>query len=74
MFKIELAIDFSFWGYLRDKVYSHQPTSLVHLKVVIKEEVQKLPLQYYENICLQAVPHRLEECRKNNGQLIEPFL
>ena len=66
--------DFSFWGCLRDRVYKRRPTTLQQLKEIITDETSKFPLEYYESICLNAVAYRLEECRKNSGQLIEPFI
>ena len=67
-------LDFSFWGCLRHNVYKHRPNTLIELKQVIKEEVKKFSLDYFQKICLDTVPTRMEECRKSSGQTIEPFL
>ena len=66
--------DFSFWGCLRDNVYKRKPTTINQLKDYINEAIKTLSLEYYSKICLDEVQYRIEECRKNNGQLIEPFI
>ena len=66
-------LDFSLWGVLRDKVYSNAPTTLEALKQTISNELVKLPIEYFDKICTSAVVSRLEDCRRNSGQLIEPF-
>ena len=67
-------LDFSFWGCLRDNVYKHRPNTIISLKNAIKVEVQNFSLEYFQKICLEAVPKRMEECRKNSGKSMEPFL
>ena len=71
---INIRIDCSFWGCLRDKVYRRKPTTILQLKEFIKDEIGTFSLEYYKKTCLDQVLFRIEECRKNNGQLIEPFL
>ena len=69
-----LVLDFSYWGILRDNVYHLKPKNLIELKSIIKEEVAKFTIDYYQKVCLETVWYRIEECRKNSGQLIEPFI
>ena len=69
-----ILTDFSFWGCLRDKVYRRKPATIVQLKEFIMQEIGTFSLEYYKKICLDEVLYRVEECRKNNGQLIEPFI
>ena len=73
IFLFKIPIDFSFWGCLRDKIYRRKPVTISQLKDFIKEEISTFSLEYYKKICLDQVLFRIEECRKNNGQLIEPF-
>ena len=67
-------LDFSFWGVIRDKIYSRAPNTIAQLKQFITEEIHSLPLDYYTKICTSAVLSRLQECKENGGQLIEPFI
>jgi len=37
--------DFSLWGYLKEKVFKHQPHTLEELKERIREEIDAIPVK-----------------------------
>jgi hypothetical protein len=48
------------WGYLKSKVYTHQPENLQALKDAIRQEIAAIPSAMTEQV-MQAFRNRLEE-------------
>ncbi|CAK9805746.1 hypothetical protein ANTPLA_LOCUS4646 [Anthophora plagiata] len=59
-------MDFFLWGYLKSRVYSSNPRSLIQLKENIRIEMAAIT----ETTCrtvLRNCTSRLEECREREG-------
>lgn len=65
--------DFFLWGYLKDRVYVGNPTTLQQLEEAILTEIARIPPDFLLNT-VQAFPKRLQLVIDNNGGHVEPLL
>lgn len=66
-------LDFFLWGYLKDKVYATQPTSLDDLIQRIKNACETIS-SYMLNSVYESIPQRFEYCINNGGKQFEHML
>lgn len=67
-------LDFFLWGYLKQKIYSHnRPENLQELRVNIEELARNIPPDMLANT-LENFYHRLECCLQKQGGIFEPSL
>ena len=64
------APDFFLWGYLKNEVYKHPIQSQEHLREVITEEFNRIPVQMCRAAC-ENVSLRLQACIDLNGGQID---
>ena len=66
------AADFFLWGYLKEKVYSHEISSIRSLKLCIKTEVKKMNQNksLIEKV-YQSFRTRINDCIKSNGKYLD---
>ena len=62
-------LDFFVWGYLKDKVFAHTPSSIFELCCSISFEVLNIPLEFIQN-AVDSVISRLLVFKNNEGQTI----
>ena len=67
------VMDFSIWGYLKDRVYSHQPTTLDELELALFLEAQQIPKEMIEKACL-SVYERVEMCIAAEGDNVDNIM
>uniref|UniRef100_A0AAF5I442 Uncharacterized protein n=1 Tax=Strongyloides stercoralis TaxID=6248 RepID=A0AAF5I442_STRER len=65
--------DYFLWGYLKDKVYSHNIANLENLKNAITEELTNIPLQMIKK-AVDNIVKRCKKCIEYNGDHFEMFL
>lgn len=65
-------LDFFLWGYLKDKVYFQQSTSLDHLKQLIIEACNSLTFEMLESVTT-GIMERYEKCSTNHGGHFEQY-
>ena len=65
-------MDFFFWGYLKNKVYSHTIDNMDELKEAITYTAQHIPRDFFQKVC-ESVPARLDLVIRENGGHIENF-
>ena len=53
--------DLFLWGYLKDQVYVHRPSTITQLKEQIERACAMIPVEMCTKVC-QKVPHRLKQC------------
>ena len=59
--------DFFLWGYVKSKVYEHQPSTLEHLKAAITEEINAIPHNMLERVMVNF-RERLQNCIDIDGR------
>ena len=64
------VVDFFLWGYLKEKVFERNPSSLAELKRFIKEEFHKIPQEMIARAC-RSVKTRYELCIELEGKQIK---
>ena len=64
--------DFFLWGYLKDKVYAHPIQNLEHLRAVIVEEFNNIPIDMIRKAC-ENVQLRLQACIDIDGAQVDYF-
>jgi hypothetical protein len=62
--------DFFMWGYLKDKVYAHTINNLEHLREVIVEEFNAVPIDFCRKAC-ENVKLRLQACIDVGGGQVD---
>ena len=65
--------DFFLWGYLKDKVYRHQPTTMDALKIAITHEIRSIDHDILHNV-IDGFESRLHAVIDVEGAHIEPCL
>lgn len=65
--------DFFLWGYLKDRVYSGNPQTLIELEAAITEQINLIPNEMLQKT-ISSFPRRLQMVVEKNGGHIEPFL
>lgn len=63
-------LDFYFWGYIRDIVYSQKPTTVENMKNRIRQACRNINVDVLEKV-RNDFHHRLELCIQVNGQVFE---
>jgi hypothetical protein len=58
--------DFFLWGYVKDKVYAKNPSTINELKNGIVEVIQQIPREMCETV-RRSVEGRLRQCVKAKG-------
>ena len=62
--------DVFLWGYLKDKVYKHAIQNEAHLRQVIIEEFNSIPVEFSRKAC-ENVRLRLQACIDLNGAEVD---
>lgn len=60
------APDFFLWGYLKDRVYTHRPTTIQELKVNIHQEIEQITQEVCQHV-MQNVIARARICAASRG-------
>ncbi|PNF42181.1 hypothetical protein B7P43_G07315 [Cryptotermes secundus] len=65
--------DFFLWGYLKEKVYANPIDSVKHLREVIFQEFNKVPVNMCRKAC-ENVALRLQACADLGGAQVDQHL
>lgn len=66
-------LDFSLWGYIKNIVYNHPPTTVEDMRLRIIRAFEEAPVQMLRNI-QASYARRLEFCLNENGHHFEHLL
>ena len=63
-------LDFSLWGYLKDKVYATKPTTVANIREAIEHECAQIPTELLYDVS-DSVAWRCQQCQDQNGGQFE---
>ena len=66
-------LDFFFWGYLKERVYSDNPNTLDKLKQNNTQEIAAIPKAMLERV-IGCLTNRLLECKRRKGGHLEDVI
>jgi len=66
-------VTFSFWGYLKEKVFKHRPRSLEDVKERIQQEMDSIPPELTRRV-MKNFRERLRQCVANGGRHLSDII